>query len=227
MQMKQQMEQSTRKAVEKALSDFFFRSPLNDATMQLAYNPCPGEPGKKREKIDQIAQDVKAPITEYIKNLGTSEDNDSGFQKCVEAIANAVGTNLNATSAKPKDFAFGNIQKLINMTAKYYYVMRYTCYGNADAWFNAPKSPRVWFKNCHCPMDRIMIDKVVNQYRGEPKNDQKLLKGQWSSVSWSQIVYVETKDKHSRSYYDHFQQMVKELAAKEGLFPIEYDIKNW
>ena len=67
------------------------------------------------------------------------------------------------------NFTFGNAQKVINMTAKYLYII---CY--ADSAF------RDRFKYCHCPMDRVMLNIVWKRYKekyGAKVRKEKLNEG--------------------------------------------------
>ena len=43
----------------------------------------------------------------------------------------------------------------------------------------------------------------------------------WSSVSWRDL------NQDTKYIYDKYQEMVKILAEKEGLLPIEFDLKYW
>ena len=125
---------------------------------------------------------------------------------------------------------FGVVQKIVNMTAKYMFI---SCYDNEQL--------RKKFTNCHCPMDKTMIKKVIETYRklitaGEIKKDEEEYlfyhdfkhknkrSSEWSNLSWSNISLDEIV-KFQDNPYIRFQQMVKVLAEKEKLSPLEYDFK--
>ena len=69
--------------------------------------------------------------------------------------------------ASKNGVSFGIAQKIVNMTAKYMFI---SCYDNEQL--------RKKFTNCHCPMDKTMIKKVIETYRklitaGEIKKDEE------------------------------------------------------
>ena len=84
------------------------------------------------------------------------------------------------------------------------------------------------FKECHCPMDRIMKDRVVELCKKddaakellEYEKDKKKTKN-WSDVSWSTI------SKEDYGVYEAYQKMVKYLAKKDNLIPLEFDFKEF
>lgn len=166
-----------------------------------------------------IMDRARTPITNYIQGLltnGGTEDGDHAFMKCARAIARRLDLDLDAEEGGDRNtFTFGNIQKMINMTVKILYCGYYF-----------QEDLRECFRNCHCPMDGIMINIVREQY-GEHGTDARLRNVHWSQVRWSHLVFQNTNNLCSRSYYDDFQQMVRELAEREGLIPIEYDFVNW
>lgn len=104
------------------------------------------------------------------------------------------------------------------MTMKYLYIM---CYKNNYL--------RDRFSACHCPMDGIMTDKVINKLKELKKNgDSSVQKytqrgyiGFLKNKSWSKL---EVSDKN---IYEQFQKTVKFLADKENLSPLEYDYYLW
>ena len=123
-----------------------------------------------------------------------------------------------------KNFTFGNCQKLINMTVKYFYIVTYSCL-----------SIRSNFNNCHCPMDNVMIECVISELDKanvtlddiNNKNKLNIVIPQKKKISkgylrnsWSNI----TQQNHKQ--YDLFQAAVKYLAQQRGVSPIEYDYLN-
>lgn len=115
-------------------------------------------------------------------------------------------------SDKEPQFTFGNAQKLLNMTMKYLYIM---CYNNNELRKN--------FKNCHCPMDRIMIDKVKKEFKNCSRKEKEENIGEFKDKPWSKLTF-EPEDINA---YKQFQDTVKSLAAKQKLFPLEYDYFLW
>ncbi len=193
--------------VTMSIFGFAYYAALNDATMQAAYM------GDKKNiaKNDKVRDIVR----EYIDAIINGED--PSFDNTAEAVKKAI---------HDEKFRFGNIQKLINMTVKYIYL---GAYSNKD--FHDR------FKKCHCPMDRIMIKKVKQDYLeycgGNDKEELLQIKigedktsTDWSKVSWSRIDF-NGENERSKSVYDNFQKMVRLIAEKKGISPIEYDFCEW
>lgn len=205
--------------IRDVIFDFAFGGALVDATGQKAFNPK-GEKAKSTAR-QIITQKAKGLVRKYIQSLLDHKGVDDGaFMACATAIAEslreeAFGIDLKAEEGKVSEFTFGNIQKLINMTVKNQY----------GRYFD-DKAKRACFRNCHCPMDSVMIDMVARKYKADGTDDE-LKKIKWGAVRWSKLVFKNTQNECSKSYYDAFQRMVRELADKEGLTPIEYDFVHW
>lgn len=121
---------------------------------------------------------------------------------------------------------FGNAQKLINMTAKYMFISAYQDSGKAKL-----------FDQCHCPMDGIMVDKVTKLAgrlvdEGEEGLRASLEKfaykcpraHDWAAkdeARWSKLTL------ENRKPYEGFQKVVRALAEREGLSPLELDFCVW
>lgn len=188
---------------------FVYNLAMNDATMQQAYN------GSKDELVKNCKESKKV-LKRYIDDLLSDEENKYNFEK--------IAIELKRVFKNYPDFKFGNIQKIINMTAKYFYISTYD------------KTNKDKFKSCDCPMDSIMIKMVLQEYNkaieSDPAqkekeveyyiNDDKKMKD-WSKIAWSKIVDVETQDRTSITIYKKYQEMVKYLADKRGCMPIELD----
>lgn len=131
--------------------------------------------------------------------------------------------NVFLTKAKKKNLTFGNIQKLLNMAAKYAY---FACFRNPDL--------RNRFQCCDCPMDRKMITAVRRNYKvlkGISRNktipgidDDVCTPAGWGKLAWSSIAFSEDA---SFKYYERFQKMVRELSEAKGMIPVEYDFWLW
>ncbi len=166
--------------------DFAYHMALNDATLQKAYF------GKKKD-IEEI-KEVRSTVKNYIDSIFNGKKKD--FESVSKEIENEV---------VGKNFSFGNIQKLINMTAKYMYI---SCY--------ADESVRNKFSDCHCPMDGIMRDNVFRIY--------KILFGEklgFKDVSWSKNL--------TWKHYMDFQSAIKRIIEELSLdcIPIEFDFLIW
>lgn len=170
---------------------------MRDATMRSAFS---GD----RKSIRQNMQ-AKNAVQKYINDILTGKE--YSFYKTEIVVENALSQY---------GFSFGNCQKLINMTAKYFYI---ATYGNEIIKNN--------FANCHCPMDSIMIKNAISSY--SQKNEKEFcikdIKKALANVSWSRL----TRDGRGNvpQQYELFQQIISILAKEEGMTPLEYDYFRW
>lgn len=200
-----------KQEIMERIFDFAYNEALNDATLQKAYE------GSKKTIEDNVK--ARSVVNTYINQILEGANPDFW-----EAAKN-VGACIPDTN-----FTFGNIQKLINMTVKYMFI---ACYAN--------KGLRENFKDCHCPMDGIMIATVKEKYlnylesNGNNKKD-KLLQipignGKTSidisKIRWSKLSFEDSDSETSNIIYRNFQEMVSILAKKKNVFPIEYDFLLW
>lgn len=222
------MEETKDKKIEidEKIFDFVFGEALRDATQQKAYLIPKDEEIKeiKKKAIKLIGNKVKGIVKTYV------DDIVNGNYYCFYATADDVSkkiSSINIEEAKKvfnrdvdkklltevKDnFTFGNIQKLINMTAKYFYIM---CYNNDDLCIK--------FKNCHCPMDSIMIKKVREKYKKQFNKNGQLK----PDVAWSKL---EKENNNIPEAYVEFQRMIRELCGNEDQpykNPLEFDFIEW
>ncbi len=197
--------------IDDCVFNFVYKMAMNDATMQLAYT------GKKSDVLSVGA--AKSHVREYIEKILAGDTMD--FEK--------ISNLLKKDFEDYEDFTFGNIQKLINMTVKYYYICTYT-----------DEIMKSLFKQCDCPMDRVMITDVVARYKEQIDNDpiqkEKRIEyytigdketSDWSRVSWSKIGFKNSNDQTSKEIYKKYQEMVAYLAKNKGISPIEYDFVSW
>lgn len=97
------------------------------------------------------AKCAKKAVWDYINRLRIDEgherreQHDASFFATAENVINAFAGYGDDDSSS----GFGNAQKLINMTAKYIALGIYMDDCRED------------FQYCHCPMEGIMVDKVV------------------------------------------------------------------
>lgn len=195
------------KTIENHIFEFAYGAGLHDATMQQAYSCSKGEKKKLSENKDAI-KIVKAYIDNVIKG------NPYDFYKTADKLV-ACFNEFEENNMIPKRFAFGNAQKLINITTKFMYIATYACSGLKEN-----------FKNCHCPLDRIIGKFVKNKVKRMEKGDfpdeivEIIKDGSWKKWdgTWSSIEV---------NNYKKFQIMVKYLSSQEGLIPVEYDYFHW
>lgn len=187
--------------VDDKIFDFIYTIAMRDATLQQAFDLTKSGLNKKADLLN--CKEAKKHVRKYIDDIIAGKKTD--FYTVETDVETAFGQFIPG-----KNFTFGNCQKLINMTVKYFYIVTYS-----------DPTIRSHFNNCHCPMDNVMIKTV----KSELKKDKKTLKdfGITSDdlKSWSKIVNSNT------SQYDAFQKIVCYLAQKQGVSPIEYDYLMW
>lgn len=184
--------------VDCRIFDFVYEMAMRDATMRTAFL---GD----RKNIRQNLQ-AKNAVHRYIDNILSGNEYD--FYETESVVENALSKY---------GFSFGNCQKLINMTAKYFYI---ASYGN--------EAVRKNFEKCHCPMDSVMIKNAVSFYSQKKDDkvcgDAKGVKKALANVSWSRL----TRDQGNAPYqYELFQKVIANLAKEDDMTPLEYDYYAW
>ena len=192
---------------------YAYNEALDDATKRVVQESV-------KEKIKNNGS-VRKCVRDYIVN--TIEGKYPDFYETARKVAKEINI---------EGFSFGNIQKLINMTAKNIYI---SCFCNSEL--------RDRFKKAHCPMDKRMIREVVKEYRKYIKKEEKDKSGinnrltyideednktqLWSELGWSKISWKSINSYPEENAYARYQDMVLFLAEKEGLSPLEYDFYKW
>lgn len=200
--------------LRKTIFDFSYGAALGDAIGQRAFEgnkkPLHNNEGAKkivRKYIDDIlcgknpnfyetAKALEESFEDYIKN----NKSDIVYIRKDGQLSNPV-------------FRFGNAQKLINMLTKNIFLLVYQ-----------NENLREYFKQCHCPMDNIMIAIVKNELKNtHDKKAGSLLKEykEREKSAWSRI------EKEDIEQYKKFQECIGFLATQAGLSPIEYDYWMW
>lgn len=188
--------------------DFAYGAALGDATRQQAFN------GK--ESSLRNCDKSKAIIREYVDQLlNGSEPN---FYQTAQRVEKVFCDYMEQHSIDGT-FRFGNVQKLINMTVKYLYIVVY-----------ANDSLRRNFNNCHCPMDSFMVERLIKELDGTPAErlpkqlaDYKSIRG-WKGYlrrPWSRISFDQ------REQYELFQEGIRFFAEQNGVSSVEYDYIAW
>ena len=200
--------------VDDKIFEFIYTIAMRDATLQKAYELIGYKTSKGAKKPDDYKKEellqnntAKDIIREYIDNIIAGNNPD--FYIVEKAVEDSFSVFIQGkTYLSP--FTFGNCQKLINMTVKYFYIVTYS-----------DPAIRSHFNDCHCPMDTVMIKTVKRELKNnKPLKDFKITSEELSK-SWSRIVQGNT------SQYDAFQEIVKYLAKQKGVSPIEYDYLMW
>ena len=221
------------------MDDFIFRfiyvTAMQDATLQAAYNGekkwlwSKSEIEKEGGAVYCVISCLKCFVDRIIKGAyKNQEEYNEAFKCCAKKICDTIkdyDTNPNIENGKPKKdkkgkedivFSFGNAQKLINMTVKYFDI---TTYGNSEIRKN--------FIFCHCPMDKQMLERVWDDEKWENKDIKNVVTGYQNKttfiVSWSKLNFGIDE-----SRYNDFQEAVRYLCDKHNnIAPIEYDYKFW
>lgn len=99
------------------------------------------------------------------------------------------------------------------MTVKYFYIATYK-----------NSSKKKLFDKCHCPMDRIMIKKVI-----QLSKETEILQIANCDIknidcSWSKLEKINDT---IPIQYIKFQKAVSILAKQKGINPIEFDFVFW
>lgn len=197
-----------KQEIMERIFDFAYNEALNDATLQKAYE------GSKKTIEDNVK--ARSVVNTYVNQILKGAHPD--FWEAAKNVRACIPDT---------NFTFGNIQKLINMTVKYMFI---ACYANEGLREN--------FKDCHCPMDGIMIATVKKKYLESNGNNtkDKLLQipignGKTSidisKIRWSKLSFEDSDSETSNIIYRNFQEMVSILAKRENVFPIEYDFMVW
>lgn len=197
--------------IEKKIFDFAYELALRDATLQNAYT---GSLGSLRQN-DEAKRILKA----YINAVLAGNANEALFWQTAQAIEASFDSFLDA--GQPC-FTFGNTQKLINMTAKYMFI---TCYQHNDL--------RNAFSVCHCPMDGIMVNTVIDELERalsssssfeEQQRIREFMSRGWKSYLRSPWSKIKSSNKEQ---YKTYQRIVRLLSDRNGVSPLEYDFLMW
>ena len=201
--------------IDKKIFDFIYYEALKDATLR---NTCSSEIRKELFEIDsykksKLSVAVKEIVRNYIDTLFKGELKEETCKNSIIEICDEINTK------DKSGFTFGNAQKLINMSAKYFYISVFKC----------DESYRKKFEFCHCPMDSILMEKLTNKYwteisKGDIKYKKDINGKPWSSLTESDI-----------SQYKNYQKAIKLLGKSDEfknifgmeLYPIEIDYCIW
>lgn len=174
--------------------EFIYELAFKDATIRKAFPKNIDEEDEHfRQRKQEAYNSLKESTKEYLDSL-LDKNKQANPEEYILRICR---------EGKQYGFTFGNAQKLINMTAKYMFVI---CYDEPE------KKAR--FKDCHCPMDGIMIQ-ILKGY-GKCKDIAP-------DFPWSRM---KSDGKSIPKEYQIFQNDVRSLC-KAGELPLEYDFEQW
>ncbi len=190
------------------LFDFAYGEALRDAINQQSFK------GEKKYLYD--CEEGKAVVRTYIDDIFKGEHPSfAEAEKNAKAAFNKFIRNERPESNQ--SFTFGNTQKLINMTVKYIFISAYA--QNYEEF-------RQLFTDCHCPLDRRMAGTVRREFDKVDDESAQLIKD--NNSEYYKIINEDiTWSKVDVTTYNCYQQMVRLLAEREKLIPIEYDFVKW
>lgn len=196
------------KTMQDYLFDFAYGEALRDAINQQSFK------GEKNYLYD--CEEGKAVVRTYIDAILKGEH--PSFNKAEEeAEANFNEFIRSKRPESNQEFTFGNTQKLINMTVKYIYISAYV--QRCEVFRNL-------FADCHCPLDRLMAGMVREEFDQADDEAAQVIKEESSDI-YKKINKDITWSKVDKETYNCYQQMVRLLAERENLIPIEYDFVKW
>ncbi len=174
--------------------EFIYELSFRYATLRKAF---PMNTGELDDDFHQRKKDLYNALKEVTKEYIDRLLNENEHVRPEDYILRAYRVG------EQYGLSFGNAQKLINMAAKYMFLI---CYDEPE------KKAR--FKDCHCPMDGIMIQ-ILKGY-GKCKDIAP-------DFPWSRM---KSDGKSIPKEYQIFQNDVRSLC-KAGELPLEYDFEQW
>ena len=205
------------KTMQDYLFAFAYEEALRDATLMQSF-------AGEKAYLKKCCAGKKA-VREYVDGI-LSGKQEKSFDETEKAVEDAFNCFIKSNE-KNQEFTFGNAQKLINMTVKYMFL---SAYAHDDY-----STFRDRFVESHCPMDSIMCQIVKNKFDEDVSDDAKAIKQRYQhgkstwkgylNLPWSSMKRDDNESVPVE--YSCFQEIVKYLAKKENLIPIEYDYKYW
>lgn len=185
--------------IDDKIFRFIYTTAMRDAVSQKAY-----EGNKKWTEENMVYGALKSKIEPLVIKVlnNTYLSQDEYDTELLRVIIN-VCDYMNSQKECSK-FTFGNGQKLVNMTMKYFYI---TCYSDDLKKEN--------FRYCHCPVDSIMLQKVWSECRKKYKEKTNKKENGFYRVGVKKnlllrvMVMVNTQNVivHSRRQLDFFVRL--------------------
>lgn len=196
--------------INDLIFDFCYEMALRDSTMRKSYSGKLENLRPGKDKKDANA--MRSVVRRYIDSL----HGDMNSDQIINVINKVIKASENID--KCNSFSFGNAQKLVNMTAKYMYIAVYQT-----------ESLRKKYRNCHCPMDSIIVDKLICDIKKQGKTNEAISSFQsilrrkdraWISFLKTPLCKVE------EMHYMYFQYLIS-MVKDEDISLLEYDYYNW
>ncbi|SEA56724.1 hypothetical protein SAMN05216349_11725 [Oribacterium sp. KHPX15] len=179
--------------------DFAYIMAFRDATMRNAFPRHSDEKDNDFHTRKRRIKNHSKPIVKNYIDAIMKDDNQMVPFTVINRLCDRDNTD--------QGFTFGNAQKLVNMTAKYMFL---SAYGDTEK--------RELFKNCHCPMDGVMMERL------REKCEEYTLKLEKFEIPWSRL---KKDDEKSIKEYEKFQYYINQIAKQENIYPIEVDFMFW
>ena len=194
--------------IQDKIFNLCYEMALRDATLRCAYEG----------RLDDLRKgdDMKTVVKNYVHLIKDHPD-------CVDVYSVIVEVTNKAPKSKNKsenvvEFSYGNAQKLVNMTAKYMYIATY---------FNDVYKDK--FKNCHCPMDSLIVESLIADIKEYKKCDEALVlyKDVTGNKNRAWMSYLrEPWSKMDVKQYEFFQELVNMIKMTDE-YALEYDYTHW
>ena len=217
--------------IDRKMLGFVFSMAMQDAVRQRAYE------GKRawlwEESVFNKLYDRLLDHLDSVfgKEYTCQDEYDHKFIDLSIYICNEIEKKRNESHNDCNEFKFGNAQKLINMTVKYFYITS----------FGPDQEIKEYFKYCHCPMDGQMLENVWKKRKSvitaKGFSHDTFING-WSKMDEKQ--YKKEADNNEYKFeqngrYHLFQTLLKDIIEKEDIrdkegtliIPIEYDFIFW
>lgn len=202
--------------VDNKIYDFCFDIALHDATLQAAYMDT-------LDSLISIYEYLKSETKDYINcimNTNKSIDSIITSEVICKIYNSEKLKSFNSERDGRQQFKYGNIQKLVNMTAKYMYISSYN---------NIHMKNR--FKNCDCPIDSIISKKIYDKCVEENLKfqDKEHFPKEYTNTKKNirSFFYYLSFSKLSESDYLFCQEMLRDYCELKKISPLEFDYKYW
>lgn len=199
-------------SIDNAIFDFCYELALRDATIQGAF----------LGKLDELRnnEEMKYKVNDFICHI-LCNDSDDFVINTIDDICDLMKEYNNSKTERQYQFKLGNVQKLVNMTAKYMFIS--TC-NNPDL--------RESFKNCHCPLDStiakliyvLCLDSGISLnkigYYDSVMNKRRSIKSFFKDFHFSNI---------NKEQYIFCQESIKKIVKENSNVnsSLEFDMFYW
>lgn len=186
--------------IDNCIIDFIYGMAIKDAMNRVS----------AKGDMDRVYKngEIKKAVWEYARKIIDGGTNDILFPEAVDKMEKANKKD----DYRIKNFTFGKIQKLINMTMKYLYL----------EYLHSSEIRK--FDQCHAPMDSVMRDFVFESYYivlgKERTRDEVPIFDR--NCAWSKLQTIEGD-------YMNFQNAIDGIIKYSGLSinRIEFDYLFW